>query len=387
MLHQLTKEQLDRYNSVKAFVAEHISGHADDWDREEQLPDSLLNHLGQCGYLGAIVSPEYAGAGWDTLSFGLLSEALGRGSSSAAVVVTVQAMVSSALLKWGTQEQKAKWLPPLAKGTLISSFALTEPGTGSATDSIATAFTRVPDSDQLLLNGTKRWISCAQMAGLFLVFGKLEGQSLACLVPREAEGLSIAPITDMMGFRAAGLAELHFENIRVPAANLVGKPGFGLSHVATSGLQYGRISTSCSALGLLRGCFEESTAYAATRKVHEQRIGELGMIRSLIACMGTDLEAARLLCYQACHAVDERSPDAMEKTLMAKYFASRAAVKAASDAVQIRGASGCHASSSVARYYRDSKIMEIIEGTSQIHEQLLGKMFVDQPNRAAKKAV
>ena len=185
-----------------------------------------------------------------------------------------------------------------------------------------------------------------------------------------------------MGFRAAGLATLVFKNVEVPTANLLGKPGFALSHVAPVGLHYGRISTACSALGLLRGCFEESVNWAAMRKIANQPLGELGMMRSLIARMGTDLEAASFLCYSACRAADENLPEAFEKAIMAKYFTSRAAVRAASDAIQILGAAGCHSSSAVSRFYRDSKIMEIIEGTTQIHEHLLGGMFVGRARRS-----
>jgi len=187
-----------------------------------------------------------------------------------------------------------------------------------------------------------------------------------------------------MGFRAAGLAKLTFDCVRVPSINIVGKPGFALSHVAPVGLQHGRLSTACSGLGLLRGCFEDSIAYAAERKIGDKRVGELGMIRSLIAGMGTDLEAGRFLCQDACRLEAERDPNAFEKALIAKYFTSRAAVAAASNAVQIRGASGCHESSAVSRYYRDSKIMEIIEGTTQIHEELLGKIFVGQSGRSGE---
>jgi alkylation response protein AidB-like acyl-CoA dehydrogenase len=147
------------------------------------------------------------------------------------------------------------------------------------------------------------------------------------------------------------------------------------------GLHYGRISTACSALGLLRGCFEESASYAATRRIGDYTVGNLGMIRSLIAGMGTALEAGSLLCHSACRAEEEHLPEAFEQTLMAKYFTSRAAVKAASHAVQIRGAAGCHGSSAASRYYRDAKIMEIIEGTTQVHEDVLGKMFVDRAGK------
>jgi alkylation response protein AidB-like acyl-CoA dehydrogenase len=309
----------------------------------------------------------------------LLNEALGKGSPALTGVLTVQAMVSMALLKWGTREQKAAWLPRLASGEIIGAFALTEPGAGSDTQSVATELT--PDGDRFILNGTKRWISCGQNAAVFLVFGKLGQRPVACLVPRDAPGLEVEPIQDLMGFRAAGLAEIRFNGVQVPSASLVGKPGFALSHVATVGLQYGRISTACSALGLLRGCVEDSIAYAARRRIGGRTVGEIGMIRSLIAAMGTDLEAGRLLCHNACRAQDDHLPEAFERALVAKYFTARAAVRAASDAVQIRGASGCHGSSAVSRYYRDAKIMEIIEGTTQIHEEMLGRIFVDQARR------
>jgi alkylation response protein AidB-like acyl-CoA dehydrogenase len=219
------------------------------------------------------------------------------------------------------------------------------------------------------------------MADVFLVFGKLEQKSVACLVPREARGLGIQAIREMLGFRAAGLAQINFHDVEVPSANIIGKPGFALSHVAPVGLQFGRISTACSTAGLLRGCFEESVSYAASRKIGNETLGDIGMIRSMIAKMGTDLEASRFLCYAACRAEDEHLPEAFAKTLKAKYYSSKAVVRAASDAVQIHGASGCHESSAVARYYRDAKLMEILEGTTQIHEHLLGKIFLDQADQ------
>jgi len=374
MLQTLTDWQKSKHREFAAFVARSVLPCAEQWDRDQRIPTAVIAELAQGGYLGATLPREYGGHGWDVVTFGLLNDALGRGSSALTGVLTVQAMMSMALLKWGTAEQKRKWLPRLATGEVIGAFALTEPGAGSAMHSLVTA---VKERDGgFVLNGRKKWITCGQFAGVFLVFGMLGPRSVACVVPRDAPGLRVTPITELMGFRAAGLAELHFEDVAVPAADLVGKPGFALSHVAAVGLHYGRISTACSALGLLRGCFEESVAYAAVRKIGDQTVGDLGMMRSLIARMGTDLQAARVLCHDACRAEDEHLPEAFEQTLMAKYFTSRAAVRAASDAVQIRGASGCHGSSPVSRYYRDAKIMEIIEGTTQIHEDILGKMFV-----------
>jgi alkylation response protein AidB-like acyl-CoA dehydrogenase len=368
-----------KHREFQAFVARHVAPFAEQWDRDQSIPDAVIAKMAQCGYLGCSLPREFGGQEWDVVTFGLLNEAFGRGSSALTGVLTVQAMVSLALLKWGSVEQKRTWLPPLAKGDTVGAFALTEPGAGSAMQSLATEFTQ--HAERLVLNGSKKWISCAQFAGVFLVFGTLAGRSVACLVPRDTPGLHVEPITDLMGFRAAGLAQLHFQDVEVPAANLVGKPGFALSHVAPVGLHYGRISTACSALGLLRGCVEESVRYATARKIGDRSVGDIGMIRSLIARMGTDLEAGGLLCRDACRAEDEHRPEGFEKALMAKYFTSRAAVRAASDAVQIRGASGCHGSSPVSRYYRDAKIMEIIEGTTQIHEDILGKIFVDQAGR------
>ena len=384
MQHLLTDQQKAKHAEFKNFVTLNVEPFAEAWDREQRIPDLMISTLAKSGYLGCSLPRDYGGQGWDIVTFGLLNEALGRGSSSLTGVLTVQAMVSMALLKWGTEEQKGRWLPSLAKGEMIGAFALTEPGAGSAIQSLVTEFTRSPKSDSLILNGNKKWITCAQLAEVFLVFGKLEQRSVACLVPRGAPGLEVEPIHDLMGFRSAGLAQLTFNDVEVPSANIVGKPGFALSHVAPVGLQYGRISTACSGLGLLRGCFEESIGYAAVRKIAEKTVGEIGMIRSLIAKMGTDLEAGNFLCHNACRSEEDHVPEAFEKTLTAKYFTSRAAVKAASDAIQIKGASGCHESSPVSRYYRDAKLMEIIEGTTQIHEEILGKIFVGQAGRCGK---
>ncbi len=380
MQSSLTRQQQDKYEEFKTFARENVEPFAEEWDREQKFPESAVSLLGKCGYLGCLIPAQHGGQGWDTVTFGLLNEALGRGSSGLTGVVTVQAMVSMALLKWGTVEQKQTWLPPLAKGEIIGAFALTEPGAGSDINSIAAQFTN-SRKGALYLNGAKKWITCAQYASLFLVFGKMENKPLACVVPRDSPGLRIEPIRDLMGFRAAGLAELHFNDVEIAPANVVGKPGFGLSHVAPVGLHYGRISTACSALGLLRACLEESVAWAAKRTVNNERLGNLGAIRSLIAAMATDLEAGGFLCHSACRAADEHVPEAFQKALMAKYFTSRAAARAASDAVQIKGAAGCHGASPVSRFYRDAKIMEIIEGTTQIHEQVLGRIVLQQIHR------
>ncbi|MEP6670959.1 MAG: acyl-CoA dehydrogenase family protein [Chthoniobacter sp.] len=372
----LTADQQARQRDFREFVALYVEPAAAEWDRAQSIPAATVTRMAEAGYLGNMLPVKYDGRGWDTVTFGLLNEAFGRGCPALTDLLTVQAMVSMTLLKWGTDEQKSRWLPPLARGEMIGAFALTEPSGGSHLKSLQTQFTECGDGSYRL-NGQKTWISYAQTAGVFLVVGYVDSRPLACLLPRETPGLQVEPITGLLGFRAAGLGRVTFTDVAVPAASLVGKPGTALSYIAPIGLQYGRISTACSALGLVRGCFEEATSRAATRKIGPDTVGSFGMIHSMIAHMGTELEAAGLLCLAACRATDEREPDAFAKALMAKYFASRAAVAAANDAVQIWGGAGCHEDAPVSRYYRDAKIYEIIEGTSQIHEELLSRNFIE----------
>jgi alkylation response protein AidB-like acyl-CoA dehydrogenase len=376
--YSLTDQQQERRTEFRDFVASHVEPVAADWERDQALPDQVISMMAKKGYLGANLPKEYGGQAWDVVTFGLLNEAFGRGSSSLTSVLTVQAMVAMAVLKWGSRDQKTAWLPRLASGKIIGAFAMTEPDTGSDLNSLVTEFKKRPGSETLILNGRKRWITCAQIADIFLVFGKMENQSVACLVPRDTPGFAVEPIRELMGFRAAGLAKLTFVDVELPLSNIVGKVGFAMSHVMPVGMQYGRISTACSALGLMRGCFEESVAYAANRKIGNRALGEIGMIRSLLTRMGTDVEAGNFLCHHACRSDDERAPEAFENALTAKYFTSQAAVRAASDAVQVRGAAGVHESSPTARYYGSAKIMEIIEGTTQVHEDLLGKIYMGQ---------
>lgn len=374
--HWLDDAQQSRYAEFKEFVRSNVEPFAADWEREQTLSKSVLSQLAATGWLGATLPVQYGGKGWDAVTFGLLNEAFGRGSPSVTSVLTVQAMHAMPIVRWGTKEQKSKWLPRLASGELLAAIALTEPGVGSALHNLTTNYSRDAGGGALRLNGVKRWITCAQIADVFLVFGKLEEQPIACIVPRESPGLTVEPIRELMGFRAAGLGMITFRDVEVPVANIVGKAGFGFSHVAPVGLHWGRISTACHALGMLRGCVEESVAYAASRKIGDQPIGEFGMIRTLIARMATDLQAATLVCMSACRSEDDHAAEAFEDAFTAKYFASRAAVSAASDAVQIKGAAGVHESSPTSMYYRSSKITEIIEGTTQIHEDLLGKAIL-----------
>src|SRR5262245_13678257 len=220
----LTESQRARQEEFSAFARLEVAPFAADWDRNERIPGIVIEKLARAGYLGGSIPREFGGQGWDLITFGLLNEALGRFCSALTDVLTVQTMVSTALLKWGSAEQKQTWLRPLAEGRITAAFALTEPTAGSAVQSISANL--APSGDGFVLNGRKKWISWAQFADVLLVFAKLGERPTACIVPHESAGLSIEPIRDLMGFRAAGLAEVRFESVKVPAANVVGKAGF-----------------------------------------------------------------------------------------------------------------------------------------------------------------
>jgi alkylation response protein AidB-like acyl-CoA dehydrogenase len=370
----LTEEQKTRYRGFCEFVQEHVEPHADQWDKSQGVPREVIGLCKEAGFVGGIFPKEFGGGGWDAVTFGLLNEAIGAVSSSLCALFTVQTMVGTILAKWGTPDQQNKYLAPMAKGDMIASFAMTEPKVGSDIQAVETTFT--PHGDGYLLNGTKKWITYSAMADIFLVFGNdKEGKSMACIVPSKAPGVEVIPLKDMLGFRGAHLSQINLEDVEIPAGDLVGKPGLVMSYVAPYGLHYGRMSTAWSAAGLLRACLETGAAYAAERLQFGRPIMDHGMIRQIITDMGVDLEAARHLCLGASMADDSHSPGAVEKTLIAKYYATRAAVRAAADTVQIMGAAGCHEENPAARYYRNAKIMEIIEGTSQIHQEILGKSF------------
>ncbi len=382
MEHFLTDTQRARQREFREFVAKHVAPFAAEWDRAEGITGDVVARMSEAGYLGSMLPEKLSGRGWDTVTFGLLNEAFGRESAALTDLITVQAMVSMALLKWGTQEQKSNWLPPLARGEIIGAFGLTEPGGGSNLQALQTQFSEA-GGGAFRLNGRKTWISYGQTAHVFVVVGHAGALPTACIIPRDTPGVKVEPITGMVGYRAAGLAAISFTDVDVPAENVIGKPGVALTYVAPVGLQYGRISTAWSAVGLLRACLEESVSRAATRKLGNTVVGDFGTTRASLARMGTDLEAASLVCLHASRATDEKDPSAFTRTLMAKYFASRAAVRAADDAVQIWGAAGCHESAPVSRYHRDAKLLEIIEGTSQIHEELISRAFLEAVPRAA----
>jgi glutaryl-CoA dehydrogenase (non-decarboxylating) len=363
---ELTLQQQELKSEFRTFVDREIIRCADKCDREEYTSPELIKKLAQKGYLGALLPKEIGGREMDAISYGILNEEIGRGCSSLRSLLTVHNMVCQALIKWGSKSQKEYWLPKLATGEKIAAFALSEPNVGSDAKNIET--TATISGDSYILNGQKKWITYGQIADVFLVFAQWEGKPSAFLVEKDSPGLSVVPIFGMLGTRASMLAELHFDNCLIPQENLVCRPGFGFSHVASSALDYGRYSVAWGCVGIAQACLEACIKYTSERKQFNVYLKDHQLIRQMISEAIVNIKAARLLCYQAGYLKDIGDPRSIVETSIAKYFSSTMATKVANDAVQIHGGNGCSSEYPVQRYLRDTKIMEIIEGSTQIQQ-------------------
>lgn len=355
--------------AFQAFVAAEITPFAADFEASASIPPELCQSLAEQGYLAAFVPEASGGLGLPMVAHGLLQAALAGGSASVQSLSTVHGMVALAVLRWGSPQLKARFLTPLARGATLAAFALTEPDAGSDAQAIET--TATADGDAFLLTGQKRWVSFGQIADLFLVFARSEEGPTAFLVPWDAEGLTIRPSPLTLGLRASMLAELDLASCRVPRENLVGRAGFGLSHVAASALDLGRYSVAWASLGIAEAALEASLQHASERRQRGVLLAEHQLVRRMIADASTLVSAARLMCLRAGARRDAREPSALGDTLAAKYFASRAAAEVTSLAVQIHGAEGLSEERPIQRYFRDARVLSIIEGSSEVMQILL----------------
>jgi glutaryl-CoA dehydrogenase (non-decarboxylating) len=368
---EFSSHQKQFQTEFRAFADEMIVPYADQFDAEERMPRSLIDELARRKYLAATLPAEVGGLGGDAITFGLLNEEIGRGCSSVRSLLTVHTMVSQAILRWGSGQQKDHWLPRLASGEIIGAFALSEPDVGSDAKSVTTTVTR--HKGCFLLNGCKKWITYGQIADLFLLFAQCDGQPTAVLVERNSPGLTVMPLQGMLGTRAAMLAELHLDACEVPDQNLLGGIGFGFAAVAASALDWGRYSVAWGCVGIGQACLEASLAYSQMRQQFGVYLKKHQLIRQMITNMVTNVDAARLLCCQAGYLMDKGDVAVAAEIFKAKYFASTMATRIAADAVQIHGANGCSAAYPLQRYWRDAKIMEIIEGSTQIQQLVIAK--------------
>ena len=362
----LTPAQQTAQQSFRAFSRQEIAPRAGQFDRDQRLPPELLAQLGARGYLGGLVSQAVGGTGLDLVTFGLLNEELGWACSSVRSLLTVHGMVCQALARWGTPDQQRRWLPRLAIGEKLGAFALTEPNVGSDAKAIET--TAEPVGTGFALTGKKRWITFGQIADVYLLFASVRGKPAAFLVERDAPGLIVRPIKDVLGTRGSMLAELELTSCRVAQDALVGAPGFGISAIAASALDIGRYSVAWGCVGLAQACLDACLEYSSARTQFGSPLKDHQLIKQMLTGMVVQTRAARLLCLAAGLSKDAGDPGTVMDTFVAKYFASTAAMRIAADAVQLHGANGCDAGHPVERMFRDAKVMEIIEGSTQIQQ-------------------
>jgi short-chain 2-methylacyl-CoA dehydrogenase len=378
-LTALNEEEQFFQATVRKFAREEIRPHVREMDEAGVFRKDLIRQFFELGLMGIEIPEEYGGQGGSFFQAILAVEELSAVDPSAGVIVDVQNTIcNNALLRWATPEQKAKYLPRLA-ANMVASYALSEAGSGS--DAFAMA-TRADDhGDHFLLTGRKLWITNAAEAGFFLLFANVNPAAgykgvTAFLVEREFPGFQVGKKEDKLGLRASSTCELILDNCRVPRENLMGAAGQGYK-IAIETLNEGRIAIGAQMIGLARGALEHATAYARERKQFGRPIGEFQGVQFELAKMATEIEAARLLVYNAARLRDAGMPFLMEAA-MAKYYSSEVAEKAASKAIEVHGGVGITKDYPVEKLYRDAKIGRIYEGTSNIQlltiaKKLLGK--------------
>jgi alkylation response protein AidB-like acyl-CoA dehydrogenase len=377
--YEPTDEQRAIGEVAREVAEREIAPHVAQWDRAHTFPRELYRKLTDAGLMGMFVPERYGGVGADYVSYALAIEQLAKVDSGAAVTVSVHSMICCAIATLGTDEQKDRWLERLAAQDVIAGFGLTEPDAGSDAAAIRASARR--DGDDWILNGRKQWCTNGGHAGLMMAMFRTGGPGAkgisAFLVDTSLPGIAVEKVTEKLGIHTSNTVDLAFDDVRVPASALLGREGEGLSS-ALATLTSGRIGIASQATGIIAACLDASVAFAKDRVAFGKPIGAFEGISFKIARMATDLDAARLLVYRAAALADAGRPFATEAS-KAKLFASGKACEHSAQAVQIHGGYGYTTEFPVERYYRDAKITEIYEGTSEIQQiviarSLLGKL-------------
>jgi alkylation response protein AidB-like acyl-CoA dehydrogenase len=375
---ELTEEQKLVYRSVRDFAAAEVRPHAAKWDRDGTFPAAMVPKLADLGLLGLTVPAEHGGAGLDMVSAMLAVEAISWGDGAIGLTVASHnSLCTGHILLFANEDQKRRYLPKLARGDILGAWCLTEPGAGSDAASIQTRARR--NGSSYVLNGSKAFVTQGSVGGVYVVMAVTDAAAgkdgiSAFIVDRGAGGLRVGKKEDKLGVRASDTAEVTFEDCEVPATALIGREGEGYQQ-AMAILERGRIGIAAMAVGLGRAALEDSLAYAAQRQAFGKPIGQHQAIQFMLADMGTELDAAWLLVLRAAQLVDLGRPFRREAS-MAKLFASEAGARATNKAVQIHGGYGFIKGYAVERYYRDIKLCEIGEGTSEIQRIIISKSLI-----------
>jgi butyryl-CoA dehydrogenase len=362
-------------DAVRAYVQDRIAPQAAAWDKSHHFPKAELQGLAALGCYGVAVPTEYDGAGLDYLALAIILEEIAAGDGATSTIVSVNnCPVCSILMAFGNADQKERFLKPLARGDMLGAFCLTEPHVGSEAGGLKTTATK--DGDHYVLSGVKQFITSGKNGDVAIVMAvtdKAAGKKgiSAFIVPTNTPGYTVARIEDKMGQHASDTAQILFDNCRVPAANLLGDEGMGLK-IALSGLEGGRIGIASQAVGMARAAFEAALAYSKDRQSFGQPIFQHQAVQFKLADMATQLEAARQLIWHAASLKDAGRP-CLKEAAMAKLYASEMAERVCSGAIQVFGGYGYVSDFPVERIYRDVRVCQIYEGTSEVQKILIGR--------------
>ncbi|MCK4756358.1 acyl-CoA dehydrogenase [candidate division WOR-3 bacterium] len=372
----LTNDQKMLQDEVRKFAQTELVPVAPEIDESGEFPWKNIKKMAELGLLGIIVPEEYGGAGFDYISLAIAIEEISRGCASTGVIVAVNnSLVSYPFLQFGNEEQKKKYLPLLCKGEKLGAFGLTEPNAGS--DVVAMESTARLEGDHYILNGTKRFITNAGEAGIFVVFAytnkELKHKGISTfIVERDTPGFSLGKHENLMGIRATANCELIFEDVKIPKENLLGKEGDGFK-ICMNTLDVSRIDIGAQGVGIAQSALDEAIKYSKERKAFGQPICNFEMMQSMLAEMATQIQAARFLVYYAGHCKNKGMTRFSKESAMSKYYAASIAVDVARKAVQIHGGYGYTRDYPVERIYRDAKILELYEGTSEIQKIVIAR--------------
>jgi len=375
MYFDLSEEHQMIRQAARDFAQTELKPGVIERDEHQKFPAEQVKKLGEMGFLGMMVDPKYGGSGMDSVSYVLVMEELSKIDASASVVVSVNnSLVCYGLEQYASEEQKQKYLVPLAKGEKLGAFCLSEPEAGS--DATSQHTTAVDMGDHYLLNGTKNWITNGNSASTYLVIAQTHPEKKSkginvFIVEKGMPGFTIGPKENKLGIRGSDTHSLMFSDVKVPKENRIGEDGFGFTF-AMKTLEGGRIGIASQALGIAAGAYELALAYSKERKTFGKPIADHQSIQFKLADMATEIEAARLLCLKAAWLKDNQQPYA-EASSMAKLFASEVAMKTTIEAVQIHGGYGFVKEYHVERLMRDAKITQIYEGTSEIQKIVIAR--------------
>ena len=377
---QLTEEQTMIRDMARRFAREELAPHAAEWDRNTAFPRDAIKQMAALGMLGMLTPEDYDGAGADHVSYTLAMEEIAAGDASCSTIIGVHNSVGCVpILRYGSEKQKEKFLKPMARGELLACFCLTEPQAGSEASNLRTR--AVLDGDQYVLNGTKQFITSGANADIALVFAVTEPNTgskgiSAFIVPTATEGYEVSSIEDKLGQKASDTVQLVFKDLPVPAENRLGGEGEGY-RIALSNLEGGRIGIAAQAVGMARAAFEAARHYAKERTAFGKAIIEHQAVAFRLADMATQIEAARHMALHAAELRDRGEP-CLKEASMAKLFASEMAERVCSDAIQIHGGYGYLKDFPVERIYRDVRVCQIYEGTSDIQRLVISRALAGE---------